>query len=969
MAGKRAPGRQTGSKNKKYKGNNRETMELSVQSSSSRSGKTAQKSSSKKSSGTKKGSGQKGGGQKSTGPSAAQGRSASGKTQGRHKGIPNEITGIIMLALGVFLVIAFHTKVAGVFGEMISGFFKGLFGLGAFVIPYLMVLYSVLMLVHRTGQWKWTKGVWMLIFVMGADLVNSGRFVSRYMSGFPDFKAIYDGGVQLNNGGLFGTYAGGGLYRVSGAAGLYIVAAVLIIISFIFLFKDTISIFAERSSRRSGFLVQDEGPAEKRQKKKEKPAPVPEPEEQLRMDHPPAPEPAPAAATEDEMIKKIKEDQRREGFLAKMGFSKAVQQKNSESSDKLPKWPKKISGNQKNILNYVLSENEFGPSEEKEGFGLGNSRESLHQRKDFNRQNKGYKDTLFDVKERDYEGMINGEPWEGEMNFTGSRKDAFDDKSDKKTGSVIGTGTVERASKEGKSDASAASPDYEVGGESVATAKSKTENADSDVSVTPSRKGRYKLPPLELLKAPSVDAVRSAPEENLNEKAKLLEDTLKSFNVDAKVVNVISGPSVTRYEIQPAIGVKVSRITSLSDDIALNMRASSIRIEAPIPGKAAVGIEIENANREPVTLREIIGSSAFRTSKSKLAFSVGRDIGGNAVVADLGKMPHLLIAGATGSGKSVCINTIIASILYKARPEEVKMILIDPKMVELGNYNGIPHLLIPVVTDASKAASALNWAVAEMTDRYKKFAANKVRDIGAYNQLMKEKNEKDEILPQIVIIIDELSDLMMVASSQVEDAICRLAQLARAAGMHLIVATQRPSVDVITGLIKANIPSRIAFMVSSQIDSRTIIDMPGAEKLVGNGDMLFKPQDLNKPKRIQGPFISDAEVTAIIEYVKSQGKEAEYDQQLIDQVEKGKGIGGSDDTDELLSDAVGVVVNAGQASVSMLQRRFRIGYNRAARIVDIMEERGIVGPPDGARPRQVLITEAEYENLKEEGAL
>lgn len=475
---------------------------------------------------------------------------------------------------------------------------------------------------------------------------------------------------------------------------------------------------------------------------------------------------------------------------------------------------------------------------------------------------------------------------------------------------------------------------------------------------------------MDILNLPRPGKGKKESSENLSAKAHLLEETLKSFGVDAKVVNVISGPSVTRYEIQPQIGVKVQSITRLTDDIALNMRARSIRIEAPIPGKAAVGIEIENEARQSVTAREILGSKTFRDHKSKLAFSVGRDIGGNPVVADLGKMPHLLIAGATGSGKSVCINTIIASILYKARPEEVKMILIDPKMVELGNYNGIPHLLIPVVTDANKAASALNWAVAEMTDRYKKFAATGVRDIGAYNQKMKAEMKKEEILSQIVIIIDELSDLMMVASNQVEDAICRLAQLARAAGLHLIVATQRPSVDVITGLIKANIPSRIAFMVSSQIDSRTIIDMPGAEKLVGNGDMLFKPQDLNKPKRIQGPFISDDEVLALINYVKSQVDETQYDDEVIEKIEKGRDFSGEEEGDELLMDAVGVVLNAGKASVSMLQRRFRIGYNRAARILDIMESRGIVGPQDGSRPRQVLITEDEYESMrKEQGSL
>ena len=500
----------------------------------------------------------------------------------------------------------------------------------------------------------------------------------------------------------------------------------------------------------------------------------------------------------------------------------------------------------------------------------------------------------------------------------------------------------------------------------MATAKSETEKGDTEVTVSPAKKGRYRKPPVDLLNAANREPVKTGIRENLAEKATLLETTLQSFGVDANVVNVISGPAVTRYEIEPARGVKVQSITRLADDIALNMRARSIRIEAPIPGKAAVGIEIENESRQMVSLREIIGSAAFRDHKSKLAFTVGRDIGGNAVVADLGKMPHMLIAGATGSGKSVCINTIIASILYKARPEEVKLVLIDPKMVELGNYNGIPHLLIPVVTDSTKAASALQWAVAEMTDRYKKFASRGVRDIGAYNSLMKKEGEKEEILSQIVIIIDELADLMMVASAQVEDAICRLAQLARAAGMHLILATQRPSVDVITGLIKANIPSRIAFMVSSQIDSRTIIDMAGAEKLVGNGDMLFKPQDLNKPKRIQGPFVSDGEVERLIAFVKEQGEEPDYNEAVMERIEKGNSYDGNEEEDELLPDAIETVISAGQASVSMIQRRFRVGYNRASRIIDMMEARGIIGPQDGSRPRQVLISEDRWEEMKNE---
>ena len=399
----------------------------------------------------------------------------------------------------------------------------------------------------------------------------------------------------------------------------------------------------------------------------------------------------------------------------------------------------------------------------------------------------------------------------------------------------------------------------------------------------------------------------------------------------------------------------------------MNLEAKSIRIEAPIPGKAAVGIEVENDKINMVTLREIIDSNEFKSASSKITFAVGKDIAGKAIVADLKGMPHLLIAGSTGSGKSVCINSIISSILYKADPDEVKLVLIDPKVVELGNYNGIPHLLIPVVTEPAKAAAALNWAVAEMTDRYKKFAENQVRDLESYNDTMRLVGESDQVLPQIVIIIDELADLMMAAPSQVEESICRLAQMARAAGMHLIVATQRPSVDIITGVIKANIPSRIAFAVSSQFDSRTILDMSGAEKLVGKGDMLFNPLGMGKPVRVQGTFVSDSEVHSVIEHVKSQVEEVEYSGDVMNTIEKGNlPQSKDDDADELLQEAIECVVAAGQASVSMLQRRFRIGYNRAARIVDMMEARGIVSPQDGSRPRQVLLSEEELAEMKSE---
>lgn len=453
----------------------------------------------------------------------------------------------------------------------------------------------------------------------------------------------------------------------------------------------------------------------------------------------------------------------------------------------------------------------------------------------------------------------------------------------------------------------------------------------------------------------------------LQQKAMKLEETLRTFKVDATVSKVTQGPAITRYEIQPNVGVKVASIVRLADDIALNLEAKSIRIEAPIPGKAAVGIEVENGTINMVTLREIIDSNEFKNAKSKITFAVGKDIAGKAIVADLKSMPHLLIAGSTGSGKSVCINSIITSILYKANPDEVKLVLVDPKVVELGNYNGIPHLLIPVVTEPSKAAAALNWAVAEMNDRYKKFAEHSVRDLESFNEYMKKNGQQENVLPQVVIIIDELADLMMAAPSQVEESICRLAQMARAAGMHLIVATQRPSVDVITGVIKANIPSRIAFAVSSQFDSRTILDMSGAEKLVGKGDMLFNPLGMGKPIRVQGTFVSDEEVNKVINYVKSQVKDVEYSGEVISTIENENlmPMGKSSDGDELLPDAIECVVKTGQASVSMLQRRFRIGYNRAARIVDMMEERGIVGPQDGSRPRQVLINEDELNQLKE----
>lgn len=467
---------------------------------------------------------------------------------------------------------------------------------------------------------------------------------------------------------------------------------------------------------------------------------------------------------------------------------------------------------------------------------------------------------------------------------------------------------------------------------------------------------KYSLPPLSLLKKPTKSRFMKTTKE-LADNARLLENTLDDFGVGARVLNAYQGPAVTRYELEPAPGVKVSRIVSLSDDIALKMAAPGVRIEAPIPGKAAVGIEVPNKEISSVPLREVLESDEFQRAASRLTVALGKDIAGQTIIADLSKMPHLLVAGATGSGKSVCINTIIVSILFKARPDEVKFLLIDPKVVELSNYNSIPHLLTPVVTDCKKAAGGLRWAVQEMERRYALFAAAGVRDFTRYNDMC-----GDDRLPLIVIIIDELADLMMVAPVDVEDAICRLAQMARAAGLHLVLATQRPSVDVITGTIKANIPSRISFAVSSQVDSRTILDMAGAEKLLGKGDMLYYPVGAAKPLRVQGAFVGDSEVEELVAYLKSQS-EPEYAEGVTNYVELGDRQAREDFEDELLEDAVRMVLETGQASVSMLQRKFRVGYTRAARLIDMMEERGIVGPNIGSKAREILMTSDQAARL------
>lgn len=503
-----------------------------------------------------------------------------------------------------------------------------------------------------------------------------------------------------------------------------------------------------------------------------------------------------------------------------------------------------------------------------------------------------------------------------------------------------------------------------------------TASVAQSVSENEVKNETYHTPPFSLLTRGKKGGGDS--DTHLRETAGKLQDTLHSFGVNVTVTNVSCGPSVTRYELQPEQGVKVSKIVGLADDIKLNLAAADIRIEAPIPGKAAVGIEVPNKENSAVMLRDLLESTEFKNSASNVSFAVGRDIAGRCVVADIAKMPHLLIAGATGSGKSVCINTLIMSILYKASPDQVRLIMVDPKVVELSVYNGIPHLMIPVVTDPKKAAGALNWAVAEMTRRYQAFAEHQVRDMKGYNEKVSqlepdENGNKPDTMPQIVIIVDELADLMMVAPGEVEESICRLAQLARAAGIHLVLATQRPSVNVITGLIKANMPSRIAFSVSSGVDSRTIIDMNGAEKLLGKGDMLFYPSGYQKPVRVQGAFVSDKEVQKVTDYLKDHNGDAAYSQEVVEHMNSsaagGNMMSGSDsasERDAYFVDAGKLIIDKEKASIGMLQRMFKIGFNRAARIMDQLCEAGVVGPEEGTKPRKVLMSMEEFEHYIEE---
>lgn len=845
-----------------------------------------------------------------------------------------EIQALVIIAVGIFLAIAMFFSVTGVIGDALGSFFKGCFGVIAYTLPFYLLLYGGLMLAGRTKILSTLSTIFFVVLFFDIAIGNSVRFVDVKDPVVPilGLGDIYTAGTELKNGGVLGMIFAILLVKIIGVAGAYIFAGVVALISVILIadkpYAGMVN-WQEKSGER----------AEKRRIKKEKRQntetkqlpPVKETEQQLEIA--PAKQEIPAPVRPAASVYQPAD-------YKKMG--KAIKKA-------------RISDSQRKILEYMIDDSLArgkGGESKAEGYGLDGSQESLAS--PGYGLNDGYSEGDMGHEETGYTGAYENYSDSIDENDNISEKQIEIEVPEENTSFVDGRGFAEEE----------ASAEEVKKPEKISNAQAASATLDAKEFNKSKPAAKYIMPPIDLLKKPSG---KGADLTDLAEKTRKLEETLNSFNVDAKVVDAIPGPTVTRYEIHPGPGVKVSSIVGLSNDIALNLEAKSIRIEAPIPGKAAVGIEVENDKINAVNIREIIDSKEFKSSKSKISFAVGKNISGKPVVGDLKGMPHLLIAGSTGSGKSVCINSIIASILYKAKPDEVKLVLVDPKVVELGNYNGIPHLLIPVVTEPTKAAAALNWAVAEMNDRYKKFAEEGERNLEGYNDKKKAEKDFDAVMPQIVIIIDELADLMMAAPSQVEESICRLAQMARAAGMHLIVATQRPSVDVITGVIKANIPSRIAFAVSSVHDSKTIIDMGGAEKLVGKGDMLYNPLGMGKPVRVQGCFISDSEVNSIIRFVKDQAQEVEYSSDVINTIEKTDMPPEmkADDSDELLPDCIELVVQSGQASVSMLQRRFRIGYNRAARIIDMMEERGIVGPQDGSRPRQVFMTEEELHNINE----
>lgn len=822
--------------------------------------------------------------------------------------VREEIVLWLVLALSIVIFIS-NLGFGGVVGNAVSRFLFGIFGLLAYLLPFVLALTVAFNISNRGNRIAWIKTAAILVlwicFCALTEIFANGNDMDRKILDY------YKASVEFKTGGgLLGGLISKPLMAGLGLAGAYAILLILGIICVVLITEKSLFTGMKKSGSRMYHTAKQDVDFRR----------------------------------EKSAIRREKKQMERQRMLEEERIRLKNEQEELERMQREPRMEHKVSGVSMDTLIEPL-----------DGQGTAGLRTEAKEKPDiFTIERNSVPEEeeqklFFDIEEPYREHQEEEEfieiPLSEALDIPGISVESEPEKKAKKT----------RSTKKEQEESL-----KEMEKEIEETAKEQPPE--------------YVFPSIDLLKKPRRGMTGDSDRE-LRDTAAKLQKTLHDFGVEVSVTNVSCGPAVTRYELTPKQGVKVSRIVNLADDIKLNLAAADIRIEAPIPGKAAVGIEVPNKENSPVMLRELLESQEFKNHPSKLAFAAGKDIAGKVVVTDIAKMPHLLIAGATGSGKSVCINTIIMSILYKAKPDEVKLIMIDPKVVELSVYNGIPHLFIPVVTDPKKAAGALNWGVAEMTERYKKFADFNVRDLKGYNEKVDsvrdiEGDQKPEKLPQIVIIVDELADLMMVAPGEVEDSICRLAQLARAAGIHLIIATQRPSVNVITGLIKANMPSRIAFAVSSGVDSRTIIDMNGAEKLLGKGDMLFYPQGYPKPARVQGAFVSDEEVGEVVGFLSQKNGGDTYSSEVEDQITKVQQMtdasSGSGEVDVHFAEAGKFIIEKDKASIGMLQRMYKIGFNRAARIMDQLADAGVVGPEEGTKPRKVLMTMEEFEKYLEE---
>ena len=888
---------------------------------------------------------------KSTGRSGSTGRkSTRGRASRKRKSEPmdvairNEILLIVLFAVAVFLFLC-NFGIAGVLGNTISDILFGIFGLTAYVMPlalFFMIAFGMVNLGNSIATRKLVAGVFLILLA---------GIIFELFTGVPEKAVSYEIGEiytrcsQDHKGG--GVLAGSlayWCYHFMGMMGTVLVVLVALIISIVVITEKSFVSGVKSGGRRVYERSKEDAAyrrerAQMRRQEMEEERRRREEEKRIREE-------------ERENEKILRMDKKVSGVMIDTSLTEREEERSRERDDI-----------------HEINLTDFEEQMEESGPGGVETEESSHGSFDFDKIkiNGAY---LTDGDEGNDELSEITDLYGGGEEFpeTVYAETDYIRQED--------TGTEQESQGDGKETLQTAAVRAAESGtrpRAEETAGAGEESNSSIQAPKPQIPKKYIFPPISKLAKGKGKAGENATKE-LKETAQRLQQTLQTFGVRVTITDISQGPSVTRFELQPEQGVKVSKIVGLSDDIKLNLAATDIRIEAPIPGKAAVGIEVPNKENMTVALRELLESKDFKDFPSSLAFAVGKDISGRVVVADIAKMPHMLIAGATGSGKSVCINTLIMSILYKAHPDDVKLIMIDPKVVELSVYNGIPHLMIPVVTDPKKASAALQWGVAEMTDRYQKFADFNVRDLKGYNkkvEAMKEKGENLAKMPQIVIIVDELADLMMVAPGEVEEAICRLAQLARAAGIHLIIATQRPSVDVITGLIKAKMPSCVAFSVSSGVDSRTILDMNGAEKLLGKGDMLFYPQGYTKPARVQGAFVSDKEVSDVVEFLKNQTLGNIYDTDIQEKISSFKGAAGAGggengERDQYFVEAAKFIIEKDKASIGMLQRVFKIGFNRAARIMDQLCEAGVVGEEEGTKPRKVLMSEEQFEQYVEE---